>query len=193
MKTGWMGALLALSLAGCNAAGGEDDAALRQKVQALQDERDIREVLVRYGEYLDAKDYAAYAALFAKDGVWTGGFGSATGPADIQAMLEKNLGTAEPGYINRSSFHLMTTMVVDVDGDTAKARSRYLFFTATPEDRPQVALAGRYEDSFVREDGAWKIKARITHGVIPYRDGNAPNAPGASSGPGAPNASPAAR
>lgn len=160
-------------LGGC-ARTDTEVAELRQRVQQLEDQESIRRVLIAYGEYLDARDYAAYAALFARDGTWTGGFGSATGPAEIETMLERNLGRPGPGFINKSNFHLMTTMSVDVHGDTATARSRYLFFTATPENRPQVALAGRYEDEFVREDGQWKIKRRTTHGVIPWRDGNAP-------------------
>jgi hypothetical protein len=164
--------------------------ALAKRVQQLEDEKAIREVEIRYGEALDARDYATYASLFASNGVWTGGFGSFTGPAAIKEMLDKNLGVPEPGFVNKSSFHLITTVVVDVNGDTAKARSRYQFFTASPENRPVHMLAGRYEDDFVRENGAWKIKRRITHGVIPWRDGNAP-APAApppgvvGTGPGA--------
>jgi len=170
-----LAALAALALSGCSPgaqAQGNDDLATR--VQALEDEREIRRVLVQYGEYLDARDFAAYAGLFAADGVWTGGFGSFTGPAAIEAMLVENMGAPEPGFVNRNNFHLMTTMVVDVAGDTAKARSRYLFMTRSPEDRPTVALAGRYEDNLVREGGAWKIQRRITHGAIPWRDGAAP-------------------
>lgn len=140
-------------------------------MQALEDEKAIREVLVRYGEYLDARDFGAYAALFASDGEWVGGFGSATGPAAIERMLIDMIGPAEPDFVNRENFHLMTTMVVDVDGDTATARSRYLFVTADEEERPRMALAGRYADDFVREDGTWKIRRRVTHGVIPWRDG----------------------
>jgi uncharacterized protein (TIGR02246 family) len=171
-----MSALLAAMLALAACAQPEDPriGALEKRVQQLQDEKAIREVVIRYGEYLDSRDYAGYASLFASDGVWTGGFGSATGPAAIQEMLEKNLGKPEAGFVNKSNFHLMTTVVVDVDGDTAKVRSRYLFVTASPENRPTPALAGRYVDEFVRENGAWKIKKRTTHGVIPYRDGNAP-------------------
>lgn len=166
--------LLAIVFAcGCS----NQDAGLRsmqQRVQELEDQEQIRRVLIEYGEHLDSRDYAAYSALFARDGVWTGGFGTFTGPVAIQQMLEQNLGNAEPGFINKRSFHLITTEVVDVTGDTAIARSRYLFITATPEDRPGLSLAGRYVDDFVREDGQWKIRARITHGVIPWRDGNAP-------------------
>ena len=168
-------ALMAASLAlAAVPSAAQSDIALAQRVQQLEDEKAIREVLVQYGEYLDARDYAAYSRLFARDGVWTGGFGQFTGPAAIEAMLVENLGAPEPGFINKSSFHLITTPVVDVQGDTATARSRYLFFTASEEGRPSVLLAGRYEDEFVREDGAWKIRRRITHGVIPWRDGNDP-------------------
>lgn len=164
--------LLPVLLAGCGSD--PEVAALKQRVQQLEDQEAIRHVLVAYGEHLDARDYAGYAALFAREGVWTGGFGSATGPAAIQAMLEENLGKAEPGFVNKSSFHLMTTMVVEVDGDTATARSRYAFFTASADNKPVPALAGRYVDQFIREDGQWKIRQRTTHGVIPWRDGNAP-------------------
>lgn len=168
---------ITLVLLACTPSADPRVAALEKRVQQLQDEQAIREVVIRYGEYLDARDYAGYASLFAKDGVWTGGFGRATGPAAIQEMLEKNLGKPEQGFINKANFHLMTTVVVEVDGDTAKTRSRYTFFTASPDNRPTVALAGRYVDEFVRENGAWKIKKRTTHGVIPYRDGNDPNRP----------------
>jgi uncharacterized protein (TIGR02246 family) len=167
---------LVLLVAAC---GTRDDAtvALQQRVQQLEDEKAIREVVIRYGESLDARDYATYASLFASDGVWTGGFGSFTGPAAIQEMLEKNLGKPEAGFVNKANFHLVTTVVVEVDGDAARARSRYMFFTASADNRPAVALAGRYVDDFVRENGQWKIKRRITHGVIPWRDGNDPNRP----------------
>jgi uncharacterized protein (TIGR02246 family) len=180
-------ACLLLPQAGCVAFVGKTTrgnelppGSLERRVRELEDQERIRTVLVEYGEYLDARDYAAYASLFARDGVWTGGFGSFTGPKEIQAMLEKNLGKAEPGYVNKSSFHLMTTMVVEVHGDTATARSRYTFFTAS-SDKPVPSLAGRYVDEFAREDGKWKIKRRTTHGVIPFRDGNAP--PAATSPP----------
>src|SRR5690242_8064076 len=149
-----MSAVLAAALVALSACATDPRVAtLEKRVQQLQDEKAIREVIIRYGEYLDAKDYAGYASLFASDGVWTGGFGSATGPAAIQAMLEKNLGKPEPGYLNKTSFHLMTTEVIAVTGDTATARSRYTFFTASADNKPTPALAGRYVDEFVRENG----------------------------------------
>lgn len=160
-------ALLAMLMtAGSTIAAGPD---LAQRVQVLEDERAIREVLVLYGEYLDAKDYANYASLFARDGRLTVAWGSATGPAAIEKLLVENAGVPSAGYINMDRFHLMTTAVVHVDGDRATARSRYTVFEASPENRPSAVHSGRYEDELVRESDGWKIRRRTAHGVLPYR------------------------
>ena len=51
-------ALLLLSLAGCAASqAAPADGTLAQRIQRLEDERAIREVLVQYGEFLEARDY----------------------------------------------------------------------------------------------------------------------------------------
>jgi hypothetical protein len=172
-----LGCAVFLGTAMATAAPTSSSSMLEQRVRVLQDKEEIRQILIRYGEYLDARDYAGYASLFASNGISQSGFGVAVGPAAIQAILEKNLGKPEPGFINKSNFHLMTTEVVDVQGDKATARSRYLFLTATPENKPAVALAGRYVDEFVRENGVWKLYRRTSHGVIPWRDGNARTPP----------------
>jgi hypothetical protein len=174
MRAGYLALAAAAALAAYSVGNAASSDTLASRVQALEDEKEVKEVLVKYGEYLDARDYKGYAGLFASDGVWSGGFGTYTGPAAIEAMLQKNMGTHEAGYINKDNFHLNTTMVVHVDGNKATARSRYLFVTRTEDNKPNVALAGRYVDELVRENGAWKIKTRKSHGVIPYRDGNVP-------------------
>lgn len=169
------GALLALPIA---ATAAPKKPTLEQRVQRMEDESDIRRILVEYGTYLDARDFAAYSALFAKDGEWVGGFGRFKGPAAIQAMLEERLGKAEPGWINKASYHLLSNALIRIDGDKAHVTSKYLFLTK-PDDqnRPAPLLAGRYEDDLIRENGAWKIIKRVTNGIIPYRDGNGPTPP----------------
>ncbi|MBT2189105.1 nuclear transport factor 2 family protein [Sphingobium nicotianae] len=142
--------------------------ALADRVRVLEDQQAIRAVLIQYGDYLDAQDYGHYAALFAKDGVWTGGYGTATGPAAIQALMEKSMGKPAPGFINRTKFHLMATEQIAVTGDTATVRSRFTVFTADADGRPAPSRAGRYVDAFVREPGGWRIKRRTTYGIIPY-------------------------
>jgi hypothetical protein len=36
-----------------------------------------------------------------------------------------------------------------------------------PKGEPTPALAGRYEDELIREDGQWKILRRVDHPVMP--------------------------
>ena len=47
---------------------------LEARVQKVEDENAIRELLIEYGRRLDAHDLEGYSQLFAKDGEWIGGF-----------------------------------------------------------------------------------------------------------------------
>ncbi len=137
---------------------------LEQRVERVEAESQIRAALIEYGKFLDAKDYRSYAALFAPDGVWQGGFGTFTGPAAIEAMLTRNLGAPEAGFVNKANFHMLTNPLVTLDGDRAHVESKYLFWTASADNRPTPLLAGRYVDEFVQVGGAWKIARRTTWG-----------------------------
>src|SRR5690606_7507135 len=165
---------------------------LEQRVERLEAESEIRRMLVEYGAYLDSRNFAAYADLFAPDGEWVGGFGRFEGPAAIRKMLEDNLGVAEPGFINKSNFHMLTNPLIAIDGDRAQVTSKYLFWTRAPDDRPTPLLAGRYVDEFVRMDGEWKIARRTTWGEIPFRDPNEPVRSGGAPTAAAPAAGPTA-
>ena len=176
--------VLALALAVPGAATAKDASpSLEQRVQRMEDESAIRKILIEYGAFLDAKDYHAYAGLFARQGVWQGGFGTFTGPAAIEKMLTDNLGAPEPGFVNKANFHLLSNPIIEIDGDRAHVTSKYLFWTRSADSRPTPLLAGRYVDDFVRENGQWKIARRATWGTIPFRDPNEP--PAAGGGPAA--------
>ncbi|MEO6341379.1 MAG: nuclear transport factor 2 family protein [Caulobacteraceae bacterium] len=177
-------ALLALALLapilmapGPSVAAPAPRASVEQRLRKMEDESAIRRILVQYGAFLDAKDFVSYAALFARDGERIGGFGRFKGPAAIQKMLEEKLGKAEPGYINKQSYHLMSNPIIMIDGDRAKVTSKYLFVMSSADNKPVPTLAGRYVDDFVRENGRWKVLRRVTHGVIPYRNGDDPVLP----------------
>jgi hypothetical protein len=143
---------------------------LEQRVQRLEDESQIRRILVDYAAFLDGRDYARYAALFAADGEWTGGGGSYTGQAAIRGMLENVLG--KPGAENRSNFHLISNPQVDIapDGQTARTASRYLFVMRGPDGRPLPSLAGIYRDELVRGTTGWVIKRRVADDIMPTPD-----------------------
>lgn len=147
-----------------NARAAQGDADLAARLQRLEDIEEIRTLLLDYGRFLDSRDLAAYARLFARDGEWVGGFGSARGPAAIQAFMEKNLGT---GPNRGNTYHILSNFVIDVKGDTATAWSRWTFVTPGTDGRPVISQAGRYDDALVREDGRWKFKRRVASNDIP--------------------------
>jgi hypothetical protein len=144
--------------------------ALAAKVQNLEDVHEISNVLIAYGRALDSRDFKAYGALFSKDGSWSGGLGSVSGgPQAIYDFMTSRIGGGGRGGNANGprpaptigfgpTYHIMSSFKIDVKGDTATASSRWAFVTAMRG--PGIQVAGRYEDSFVREDGVWKIKSR---------------------------------
>jgi ketosteroid isomerase-like protein len=151
--------------------------ALAARVQALEDAAGVLQVLMDYRRHVDARDFHAYASLFAADGVWSGSLGTATGPAEIESLLK----TALDVYPDDSTreYHLIANPEIVVDGDTASAESTFCLITRGEGDTPVVALVGRYRDALVRAEGRWKFRHRETLLDIPYgvdpalRDGDA--------------------
>ena len=156
----WLATVLvgAVMLAGTGVAAqqGRGGEALERRLQRLEDENEIRNLLLDYGRFLDSRDFKSYAALFARDGEWVGGFGSVTGPANIQAFMEKNMGA---GPNRRNDYHLLSNFIISVNGDTATAWSRWSF-VVPGQSGAAIAQAGRYDDTLVRENGRWRFKKR---------------------------------
>jgi hypothetical protein len=151
----------------------QPDASLALRIKTIEDREEIQRALLNYGRYLDARQLANYANLFAKDGEWVGGFGVVKTPKAIQEFMEKNLG---PGANSTHTYHLLTNFMIDVKGDEATAWSRWAFVTpmagatSATEAKPNLAQGGHYEDKLVREDGKWKFKQRIAFADIPFND-----------------------
>ncbi len=152
---------------------------MEDRLQRLEAESEVRRLLVDYANLLDARDYKAYADLFTEDGEWTGGMGSFRGRGAIEQMLIDNIGPVDSDFFNASNFHQTANPHVEVDGETAKAHSMFLFWVRSGGNHPtpQPVLAGRYTDDFVRVDGQWKIARRVAHNLIPYKDPHNPDAP----------------
>ena len=141
--------------------------AILQRLQHAEDELAIRRLLIDYAWTQDARDFAAYAALFSREGEWINGSIVHKGPTDIRKMLDGIYGPPPAGYVNRDSFHVSTNMQIDIKGDRATARSRHLLFTRGPDGRPKPTLAGQYRDDLIREDGAWKFLRRVDTPLMP--------------------------
>lgn len=139
---------------------------LEKRVQRIEDHQAVLDVLVRYGRLLDEKDLVGYSNLFADDGVWEGGIGSATGPEGIQEMLETVFGRVEPGQYG-ADYHIMSDFEIDVNGDTAVSWSRWTWIIESEEGKPIGQRSGHYEDELVKLNGEWKFKYRLTVTELP--------------------------
>ena len=167
-----------VALAGAAPAAAQSDS-VAARLQRFEDKDEIERLLLDYGRHLDARDLAAYGRLFARDGEWVGGFGTASGgPSGIQAFMEKAMGTTPNAAKN---YHLLSNFVITVNGDTATAWSRWAF--VVPGERgATIAQAGRYDDTLVRENGRWRFKRRVASNDTP---GPAPAAGRAGAPPAA--------
>jgi hypothetical protein len=142
-------------------------AALEARLQRMEDRQAIHDLLITYGRLLDRKDLVGYSQLFAEDGVWEGGIGSATGPKGIQGMLERVYQRVEPGTYGTGDYHLMSDIIIDVDGETAKAWSRWTWLVQGAQGKPMANRSGHYEDTLVKIDGQWKFRHRLTVTELP--------------------------
>jgi hypothetical protein len=137
------------------------NATLEERLKKLEDTEAIRTLLIEYGRHLDDRNFKAYGRLFARDGSWQGGMGSASTPEGIQKMVEDGFSRMAPELYENSN-HVMTSFDIEVNGDTARAWSRWMWVVVGTDGKPRTERAGRYEDALVREEGRWKFKKRMT-------------------------------
>jgi uncharacterized protein (TIGR02246 family) len=145
----------------------QNTAALAARVEVLEAREQIRELIHAYGEALDSRDFLAFAGLFAEDdGTWVGGFGSATGRDAIFELMDGNIGHADPPAVP-TSHHVFANIRIDVDGDTAQARTRWIFVVPSETGEPRWRFLGHYEDRFVRRGGRWYFLRREAFTDLP--------------------------
>jgi uncharacterized protein (TIGR02246 family) len=142
------------------------DASVKAWMQKMDDRAAIHDLIVTYGRLLDAKDLAGYSRLFAVDGVWEGGIGSAKGPKEIQQMLER-VYSREGADQYGSSYHVMSDIFIEPKGDTATSWSRWTWIVEGANGKPEISRSGHYEDTLVRENGKWRFKRRLTVTEMP--------------------------
>ena len=76
LQVGFLLLVVALPSAS-QASRSAENASLAARLQKFEDKEEIQNLLLDYGRHLDNRDFAAYSRLFAKDGEWVGGFGTA--------------------------------------------------------------------------------------------------------------------
>lgn len=124
------------------------------------DKDEIRELLARYCFALDADRFEEMAALFTPDGVWETAFGTGKGRDGIVAQARSIASGERPRRA-----HLTTNIVIDLDGDSATARSNWVVIMNTPNG-PAIGSGGAYADRLVKLDGRWFFKHRTIERYI---------------------------
>jgi 3-phenylpropionate/cinnamic acid dioxygenase small subunit len=132
---------------------------IEARLQRVEDHTAIARLLMEYGRTLDTRNFAAYSQLFATNGEWKGALGSFRGPAAIQAAMEKIFTDAAADIPKGRNFHVMSNFDIDVQGDRATASSMFIFYKMEGS-KPEAAVAGRYEDILIREQGVWRFLQR---------------------------------
>jgi hypothetical protein len=140
-----------------------------RRLQILEDREAIRHLLERYIELNESRDYRAYSQLFASNGELKLRRGGATGPDNIFKYMQTNFGAPlSANSMLRNAAHILSNVIIEVDGDVATARSRWALLSPSREDgAPRVAQSGFYSDKLVREKGEWKFLQRVVTPGIP--------------------------
>ncbi|MGA8758428.1 MAG: nuclear transport factor 2 family protein [Stellaceae bacterium] len=124
---------------------------------SIEDKDAIRELMAEYCFRLDDGRYDDMAALFTEDGTWDTAFGKATGRAEI-AKLAADI-RARAGANRPRAAHLVTNIVITLDGAHARVRSNWIVMQNSP-DGPKIGSGGAYADEIVRHDGRWSFRYR---------------------------------
>jgi SnoaL-like domain len=123
---------------------------------ALHNELAIARTLAVYCHRCDDGDFAELVDQFTTDGSFAYLGEEITGHEQLRAWFESK----QPP--DRRGKHLTMNVVVDIDGDRARAVSDFVFLRLV-DGSPSPAVAGRYRDELQCVNGRWLIGRREVH------------------------------
>jgi len=134
-------------------------------VTTTEDELEIRNVLARVAHITDGRGtLEEYLTLWTEDSTWespvSGSFKGHQGHLDRHAKYRAT-GVQGP---EASSFHLLTTVWVKVNGDEADSMSSWVYVGGA-DSEPKIEDIGTYTDTLRRTPEGWKLASRkVTQG-----------------------------
>jgi len=124
----------------------------------LEDKEAIRELFSEYCFRMDEFRFTELGELFATDGEWIAPYARARGPAEIAALMTRNI----PPEPRRK--HFIMNSLIRLDGDRAMARTSYLVVLQAAGAGLVPSVAGTYEDVLVRTPDGWRFhERRLVH------------------------------
>lgn len=147
---------------------------LAARIQALNDEDDVRNVQNSMGYYVDQRMWTDVVDLFASDAAYEiTGVGTFTGPDGVRDALEQTMGEEGTSqFILNEQPIWALTVDIDEKGFTATSRGLQLGMMSDA-DRNASWSFSVFRNTFIKEDGLWKLqKVHLTPLVVAdYEDG----------------------
>ena len=124
------------------------------------DKAEIAEVLIRYATGIDFKDWKLFRTC------WTGEvdidygdlgkFTDADAFTELMKQIHDGMG---------QTYHRISNIVVDLDGDRATARSyvRAVLMAVPGDANSWIDALGHYDDELTRTPDGWRIRKRTTN------------------------------
>jgi hypothetical protein len=131
---------------------------IEQRIAAMNDEDQIRNLQNMYGYYADRKMWSDVVDLFSADGQYEiAGLGVWNGPKSIRRALERDGPEGlKSGEVN-DELQLSVIVTVDASGVEARARGMTLGMLS-PKLGEAYWATGVFENRYVKQDGVWRVR-----------------------------------
>jgi ketosteroid isomerase-like protein len=128
------------------------------RLDRLADEAEVRAVVYRYCRGIDRRDYDLVRSCYHPD--------ASDDHGDFRGGVDDFLAYVAAGLPRfERTMHFIGNVLVDVDGDTARAESYLVAYhhLAASRTKPErdYTVGLRYVDDFERRAGRWAIAARV--------------------------------
>ena len=129
---------------------------------------EIAELIYRYAELVDAGDFDGVGKLLIRASFGGPDTPMVSGAQEIAALFTvatrrfpegSGRHRADPG--TPKTRHLVLNTIIEIDGDTASARSTFCVVQATDRVALAPIVVGRYYDTFARDGDGWFFTERI--------------------------------
>jgi ketosteroid isomerase-like protein len=129
-------------------------------LQQLADRAAIQDVVIRYANALDRRDYDEVASCFTSDArAVYAGVELAPGADSIISFLKQ---LRQPLHERHAGTHLAANLLITLAGDEASAESYVIAYAVPADPGAPIKMRGvRYRDRLLRQADGWKIAERI--------------------------------
>jgi len=133
---------------------------LARRAALLTDQSEVTNLQDAYGYAIDRKQWDEAARLFSADGTLERGQeGVYVGQASIRRGFNRQGPQGLRDGERNDHMYLQTLVSLAADGRTAQARGVELVFSAAPGGANGELSEGTFENTFVKQDGAWRIQS----------------------------------